>query len=879
MNKQLLYGIIIVLLLSGYTCNAQWQNGLWTEKQAYNWYFCMDAGLNFGQTPPLVLSDGNVNTITGYETDPNGVIYPESAFITYGGSSVMSDAEGNLLFYTDGNTVWNKNHDVMVNGTSLICGAYGKQNNIIIPAPGNPDKYYIFTIKEPSYWTLPFPFPIGNPLYSWRVVYSEVDMSLDNGLGGITVNKNVIIDGSDEQNFLAGSYYPRMSATYHSDGHQIWVMTHGIGDNEFRAFLISDSGVNTTPVISAIGVIPDGYPDTMAQFKFSPDGTKFVKSLQLWDERKNVEIFNFDKSTGQVTGILATLGYEQFINEGEIVGIQGLEFSPNSKLLYTTGATSGALKQFNLESGNEDVIKASGITLSGTEDPLQFNHFMQVGPDGKIYVAYSEEAFGGWGSPMALSTINVVDYPNNIGAGCSFHPNAIDLGSGKAGHSFPNFIQDYFASGILHEEHCEGLATTFSTLRIPGITDITWNFGDPDSGGNNTSLDLEPSHTFSSPGTYTVTAVITSNNAQQTATSQVTILPAPNVIMPSLSDRSQCADNLGNATFNLTGLDDFILGGQSPVDYTITYYASSEDLDAGNAIGAPTEFLTAGQQIYAAVTNTLTGCKSLMQLELVVNPLPVPGNPANIEECGNASSVAAFDLTQQISSILGDLNPQEYSVVFYTDPELTNEIQQPQMFNSEGQTIYTTLENAATGCSVASQFNILVLPQPSLPENSTFEGCSPFDLVAIAGEPESGTSYSFYNSEEDALSDVNAIANANKYVVKDNTGRIYIRAQDNNGCVNVGELVIESGNCFIPRGISPNGDGMNDTFNLSGFDVKALKIFNRYGQEVYSKTNYTNEWAGQSASEKELPSGTYYYMIESDNGEKKTGWVYINRQE
>jgi len=879
MKKKLLYSITVVLLLISCTCSAQWQNGLWTEKQAYNWYFCMNAGLNFSQTPPLPLDNGNVASITSYQTDENGVNNPDTAYEAVAGSSVMSDSEGNLLFYTDGNTVWNKNHQVMVNGTDLICGPWGKQNNIIVPAPGHPDRYFIFSIKEPGYYTLPYPFPIPNPLYSWRVVYSEVDMSLDNGMGGVTVNKNVILGGIDEPTFLAGSYYARISATYHSDEHQIWVMTHGIGNNEFRAFLVSDTGVNMTPVISSVGVSYDGYPDTMAQMKFSPDGTKVVKSLMLYDEGKNVEVFNFDKSTGEVTGLLVTIGQQEFINEGELAGAQGLEFSPNSKLLYTTGITSGVLKQFNLDAGDEASIRASGIALSGSEDPLQFNHYMQVGPDGKIYIAYSEEAYGGFGSPMSLSTINVVNFPNNVGVSSGFTPNAIDLGSGKSAHSFPSFIQDYFASGILYEGDCEGTATTFSTIRIPGITGITWNFGDPDSGGDNTSLEPAPSHTFSGAGTYTVTAVITSNNAQQTATKIVTILPAPIATMPLSTDLRQCADASGKGTFNLSDLDESILDGQSATDYIVTYYASIEDMESGTVISMPDEFVTSGQSIFAMVTNTVTGCRSVIELVLVVNSVPVTGNPSTIQECGNASSTAVFDLTQQIATVLGNLNPVEYSVTFYTDPEVTNQVQQPATFTSQGQIIYSRITNLATGCSVLAQFDILVLPQPSLPDTSTFEGCSPFDLVIIAGEPESGTVFSFYTTEEDALGNVNAIVNTNNYVLKDNMGTLYVRAQDASGCVQVGQLLIESGDCSIPRGISPNGDGMNDTFDLSGFDVKLLMIYNRYGQEVYSRENYMNEWLGQSSNGNELPSATYFYIIEYRNGNSKTGWVYVNRQE
>ena len=99
------------------------------------------------------------------------------------------------------------------------------------------------------------------------------------------------------------------------------------------------------------------------------------------------------------------------------------------------------------------------------------------------------------------------------------------------------------------------------------------------------------------------------------------------------------------------------------------------------------------------------------------------------------------------------------------------------------------------------------------------------------------------------------------------------------GCVGTIEWEVLDTTCDIPRGISPNGDQYNQSFDLSTLDVKKLSIFNRYGQEVYTRNNYSDEWHGQGNNGDELPTGTYFYMIERENGESKTGWVYLNRQE
>ncbi|KGO92246.1 T9SS C-terminal target domain-containing protein [Flavobacterium subsaxonicum] len=85
---------------------------------------------------------------------------------------------------------------------------------------------------------------------------------------------------------------------------------------------------------------------------------------------------------------------------------------------------------------------------------------------------------------------------------------------------------------------------------------------------------------------------------------------------------------------------------------------------------------------------------------------------------------------------------------------------------------------------------------------------------------------------------------------------------------------------FIPKGISPNGDGMNDTFDLTAMGtVSKLEIFNRYGKQVYNFTNYTNQWQGQDNNNNNLPTGTYYYIVYFEDKTTQTGWVYINRMD
>jgi len=98
--------------------------------------------------------------------------------------------------------------------------------------------------------------------------------------------------------------------------------------------------------------------------------------------------------------------------------------------------------------------------------------------------------------------------------------------------------------------------------------------------------------------------------------------------------------------------------------------------------------------------------------------------------------------------------------------------------------------------------------------------------------------------------------------------------------------VILDGDLEIFSAVSPNGDGLNDTFIIQGiaqFPNNELSIFNRWGVEVYNKKGYDNTWGGISegratiAKGEELPVGTYYYVLKIDGLKDRAGYLYINR--
>lgn len=839
MKKQLL--LITLLFLINYSLQAQFQSGLWTGKQAYNWPE-YEQGLNFSTSPPQLTDSG------------------QNSF--YEGNGVISDNEGNLLFYSDGVTVWNKNHEVMDNGEGLFGNISSTQSGLIIPKPGSEGHYYVFSTDN------------GDAAPPTEYYYSEVDMNLNNGLGAVTPNKNIPL------NVPAGE---KITAIYHADGEQIWVIVHSGNmygpTNIFNVFLVSESGVSTTPVVSAVGgtIFP-----SFGQMKASPDG-KRVAFINVLFFDPLLQVLDFDSTTGVLSNPIDLTLAVQFGWMG-----YGLEFSPNSRFLYVGEAMPGKLRQFDLESGNAEQILASETVLADYE-PYGMGvlriHSLQAGPDGKIYgirtnTSYCINCGQQYEQQNPAYNITeglfVIEYPNNPGTACGINLQGIEI---ETGSGLPGFIQDYFESGILYEGGtCTGAELAFSTLRIPGITSISWDFGDTSS-STNSSTDLQPTHTYNTAGTYTVTATIISNGATQTATTDVVINPTPVVLAPT-DGLAQCADSSGNVTFDLTAFNSYILNGQDPESLTITYYSSEQAITSGNPIISPQDFSTTGQTVFAVITNNETGCSANLSFVLTASPLPLAAIPSNVAKCSDTTSVI-FDLTQQDELILQGQNSEEFTVAYFddiTDVESNNPISQPFAFTSTGQLIYAIVINNVTGCSSAVvSFDILIQGPSVLDEMLVLDGCVPYDLNEIESKLEQGKTLSFYTSEQNAIEKLNAITNAFQYVPQ-NEDIVFVRAEDVEGCTTIYGLTLQKLSCEIPKGISPNADGKNDSLDLTSFDVSELKIFNRYGKAVFSKKNYSNEWHGQTDNDHDLPDGTYYYMLQLNNGETKTGWVYVIRK-
>jgi gliding motility-associated-like protein len=447
--KRTFFSAIILLLSITSFAQGEWNN----------WYFGKYAGVTFNSGSPVPLTDG----------------------ANYMGSNcgVVSDSLGNLLFYTDGISVFKKNHARMLNGYDLIRNDISN-GPLILPVPDNKNLYYIITVY--------------NPLENLSLIpddglhYSIVDMRLDNGMGDVTV-KNVPIPMP-----VPGKAMDKLTSVRHKNNRDIWIVTRVFPGDKFISFLLTPDGISTNSVVSESFMWIDITTSTpwqnqiYGESEISPDGKKLAVAYgHMW----LFEIGDFNIETGVYTHLFAVkpppidpYGY----------CATAMEFSPDSKLLYVSSPWQNGLTEpfYQYDALLTDSlefslsVKNAGIGLLGG---------LETGPDGKIY-----------GGQIGDPYLSVINNPNER-LFCNYQNRSIYLGEDRLYWWYlPQMIQKYFA--YFNTQHlCANQPVEFTSNIWPLPDSVYWNFGDAASGSMDTSSLINPAHIYNNPGNYQVTLI------------------------------------------------------------------------------------------------------------------------------------------------------------------------------------------------------------------------------------------------------------------------------------------------------------------------------------------------------------------------------------
>lgn len=518
----------------------------YAQKENYLWYFGKQAALSFSTNPPSILNN--------------------SAMLAPEGCASVSDTAGNLLFYTNGIDIWNKQHLIMPNGGTLYTGVpNASQSSIIIRNPANTNTYYLFTVND------------GNNI---TLNYSIIDMNLSAGLGSVTARGFTLATGMTE----------KLTATKHCNGIDSWVLVHSYNSNNFLAFQISATGVNTTAIISSVGSVHSYSPqpasaiNTTGCMKLSPLGQKLAVVKYTPGA---LELFDFNNATGVVSNpMMLTMTYSL----GNAYGY-GCEFSPDETKVYASGGSNGTLFQWDLCAGSTTAIAASMYALSPNINIIKSS--LQLASNGKIYVAR-------YTNSTSQNQLGVINNPNDAGSTSNYVDIGQSIGTATGQAGLPNFPTESFRLKPSNYSYTYTPLLSCATVSFSApwpiamnplactassysVLNQSWIFGDASSGAANTSSLSNPVHLFSNAGTYKVKLLLYYNCHCDTLSQMITVTKTePNIGLSGklniCAGQSTTLTGTGGISYqwsNVSGSSASVVVTPSiSSTYTLTAYAS-----------------------------------------------------------------------------------------------------------------------------------------------------------------------------------------------------------------------------------------------------------------------------------------------------------------
>jgi gliding motility-associated-like protein len=791
---------------------------LCAQKEGNIWYFGNHAGLDFNSGTAVPLYDGQVHTQEGVAT--------------------ISNSNGNLLFYTDGVTIWNQLHRVMPNGTGLPGHTSSTQSAIVVPKIGDAGRYYVFTMD------------VVHGVKGLQ--YSVVNMALDSGRGDVETKNIPLMAGLTE----------KLTAVKHCNKRDVWIIAHK--GASYYAFLVTPLGVHLTPVISNTGSFVASA--TAGYLKASPDGRKIAAA----HNSTATDISDFDNATGLVSNTS-----NLYLPADSTYRAYGIEFSPNGKMVYVTATFTDRLGygvmllQYDVSLSSAANVRASKQIISQIRNSVPYQA-LQIGPDGKIYVAN-----------VSASVLGSINFPNVYGPGCGFVSAAVQFNP-LSHHSWlglPSFIQSWFykPDSFAVKVNCPGNTAAFQAPASAGTTSVLWDFGDPASGADNTSTLTNPVHRFSAPGVYNVQLISFTNCGADTVrqsvqTDTLSVMLSPDTLI--CGDSSFLCSPLTTGTANT-----FLWQDGSTTPYYRATISGLYWVEVKNKVGCiqkdsilinfqPRPLFSLGKDTSICENGMLTlnataanadsyswntgdqtpsiqinktglywcetrnsGCSFRDSLLLTMKPAPVVnlGNDSTVCE----GTILSLDVTWPNADYLW----QDGTAI----PKFR--ITQPGTYF-----VQVTLN----GCQRSDTLRVAYTLKPRVDLGADRSLCAGDSIILGSTSLNPSSQFRWQDG-----------STAPRFTVKQ-PGMYSLTATNNCGSA-TDYTIIEKGICgiYIPTGFTPNSDGKNDVFKVLGVKTSIeirLQIFNRWGQKIFETMDKTKGWDGKYNGA-DCDAGAYVYLL------------------
>ncbi len=744
------------------------------------WYFGEYAAMDFNTSPPTPLGSSMMTQLEGCAS--------------------ISNNNGQLLFYTDGISVWNRNNQVMPNGTGLLGGFSSSQSALIIPIPSNNNLYYLFTVPTQSA-TVPFS-------------YSIVDMTLNGGLGDISTTKNVAIHTPVME---------KLTGTLKSNGTEYWVVVKEFGTDAFLAYSLTAAGLDLNPVISHTGHTSTILQD-IGYGRISHNGARLCIAYEI---SMLYQLFDFNNVTGIVSNpidlhVAPPLGNVPY----------GLEFSPDNNKLYTLGEGNfSELVQYDLLAGSQAAIQNSAVIIAN-EGMNQVGGALALGPDNKIYVNYFHRPF-----------LSVINQPNLAGAACGYVFATVPLAPtfNLTGLGLPNFIR--YANDIpcapTQNFSNSVMICSNQTYQLPSgtIVNTAGIYNDTIRGVNScdsiiTTVDLS------------VFPVTHFNIAVEICSNQTYQLPSGTIVSNA---------DIYQDTIRSVSLCDSIITTVDLSVFPVTHFNISAEICSGQTYQLPSGTIVNTTGIYQDTIRSVSSCDSIITT-IDLSVFPVTHFNIAVQICFNQTYQLPSGTIINAAGVYQDTIRSTSSCdSIITTVNLS--VSPVNYFNTSIQICSNETYHLPSGTIV----NTAGIYQDTIRSVNSCDSIVTTVQLFVHNVSSSGIIDSVYAGESYLLPSGQTVNGPGTYqsVLINSVGC------DSVVTITLKEKKKLFECITLNNAFTPNGDGINDywiLYKYNCFKKLEVNVYNRYGSQVYYSNNYKNDWNG-TYKNKPVPDGTYYYVI------------------
>ncbi len=783
--KLFLFCLIFILTFCVYEGAAQPTYNL---RQNNVWAFPDRKGIDFNTGTPVSF----VTQSSGFEA-----------------AASVCNAEGQLLFYTDGNIVWDRDGQEMPNGRWIVfqgggsdgAGPYSTtQGALIVPVMGTKSRYYLFSLEDKA-----------NP--RGGLFYSIIDMSLNGGKGDIVAGQKGV--------YLDMGLTERMTAVG-GPGCNVWLIVKPRNLNYWKSYEITAAGINRTPVISTAGTIPTGMSDPYLAgiIRLSTNGKKLVSCCSGTSQ---VEVYDFDVRTGLLSNPFV-------INNTTSAGFETYSacFSPDNSRLYVTGWI-GNLRQYDLTQPTPALVASSVVVLAPFRNGDKGLGHLKLGPDGKIYCG----SFG-------RDSMHIIQSPDALGTACNLDTFTLPLSRSSGGTrvAMPNDIALPIPDTVYRTNMICFWNKDEVIIRAADTSGISYEWQD--------SMRMVKERKVQDTGVYTVKY---SEYTVAPCTWYVDTFKVVSPPLPFLETQPSCS-------YAWNGM---ALGHQKEGDTTTYLYSWMNE--SGSIIrqtkgshGDSVPDLKPGNYT-VRIQPAWADCDTVISFTIKALPAPV------------ASFAVERDTVCPSDTILfKNTSADPFDTWYWSlgDSSYSSDFSARHAYKGEGAyDVMLTVTSGSCRDSFTKTIYVKAFNLGLLADKELYEAGEIIRLETVGSDPYRIDAWApkwLFDNQNALIQEINA----------DSSMTYMAWGISDNGCLDSAELYVKvNSRFFMPTAFSPNGDGNNDRFKpyVFGGSVNVIRfsIYNRWGNLVWSGYgNSGNEGWDGTYNGNPADMGTYFYSIKAE---------------